>query len=44
MKKIKEYGKIAVAVILLTALLIAVLLEFTSAGQSAAASCIVGAP
>ena len=44
MKKLKEYGRIAIAVVLIIALLIAVLLEFTAAGQSAAASCIVGAP
>lgn len=44
MKKIKEYGRVAIAVVLILALVIAALLEFTHAGQHAAASCIVGAP
>jgi len=44
MKNIKQYGIRAIAILLLLALLTAVLLEFSSAGQKAATTCIVGAP
>jgi len=44
MKNIKQYGIRAIAILLLFAFLTAVLLEFSSAGQKAAPSCIVGAP
>ncbi|WP_255479288.1 hypothetical protein [Chitinophaga sp. CF418] len=44
MENIKQYGKRVIAILLLLALFAAVLLEFSSAGQKAAATCIVGAP
>jgi len=44
MKNIKQHGKTAIVVLLLLALITAALLEFTSAGQKAATTCIVGAP
>jgi hypothetical protein len=44
MRNMKEYGKRAIVAILLIAFFAALLLEFSSAGQSAAASCVLGTP
>ncbi|WP_262922360.1 hypothetical protein [Chitinophaga filiformis] len=44
MKNMKQYGTTAIAILLLLAIFAAALFEFTSAGQKAATSCIVGAP